>query len=274
MRLAPSTALSDLVHERASRNSGLAVRELMWGMPGSMLACVHMDRMTGEPRWRELFAAQAVRLLGELEETEFGPLWVQDLYGNRHRYLGPVHGFAGNLIPLLRGFDWLTDDQRRRIVEAVPRTLSATAWRSELGANWRAVASRDGPPKLCQHCHGAPGMVTTFADGPWASPEFDDLLLEGGRLVWAAGPLAKGAGLCHGTAGNGYAFLKLYRRNGDATWLDRARSFAMTAIAQSREARAQFGRGRYTLWTGDIGLAVYLWDCLNGKPLFPTVDIF
>lgn len=93
-------------------------------------------------------------------------------------------------------------------------------------------------------------------------------------MIWAAGPLAKGAGICHGTAGNGYAFLKLFRRTGDASWLDRARCFAMTAIAQTREARVHFGRGRYTLWTGDIGLAIYLWDCLTAKPLFPTVDVF
>jgi len=117
-------------------------------------------------------------------------------------------------------------------------------------------------------------MVTTFADVPFRSPELGALLLEGGRFAWSAGPLAKGAGLCHGTAGNGYAFLKLYHQTGDATWLDRARAFAMTAIAQFREARVQFGRGRYALWTGDIGLAIYLSDCLTAEPFFPTIDRF
>ena len=57
-------------------------------------------------------------------------------------------------------------------------------------------------------------------------------------------------------------------------WLERARAFAMTAIAQYREARDQVGRGRYSLWTGDIGLAVYLWDCLSTEPQFPTIDVF
>src|SRR5256885_12328053 len=46
----------------------------------------------------------------------------------------------------------------------------------------------------------------------------------------------------------------------DPVWLDRARQFAMTAIVQYRGAHAVAGRGRYTLWTGDVGLAVYLWD--------------
>lgn len=57
-------------------------------------------------------------------------------------------------------------------------------------------------------------------------------------------------------------------------WLERARSFAMTAIAQYREARNQLGQGRYSLWTGDIGLAVYLWGCLTAEPRFPTIDVF
>src|SRR5262249_35125292 len=132
------------------------------------------------------------------------------------------------------------------------------------------------PPSLCQHCHGAPGMVTAFADAPFTSPGLEDLLRAGGNFVWAAGPLAKGSNLCHGTGGNGYAFLKLYRRTSDSRWLppSRAPACGMTAIAQYREARAQLGRGRYSLWTGDIGLAVYLWDCVTAEPRFPTIDVF
>jgi hypothetical protein len=73
-------------------------------------------------------------------------LWTQDLYGRHLRYLGPVHGYAGNMIALMRGWEWLTDDQRARIAEAVPRTLTANALRSELGASWRGVvADRDNP---------------------------------------------------------------------------------------------------------------------------------
>lgn len=274
MRLDPDPAIADLVYARASANTSLPVRELMWGTPGSMIACAHMATMTAERRWRDLFTIQAARLLGELEETDDGPLWTQDLYGRKLRYLGPVHGYAGNMIALMRGWEWLTDDQRARIASAVPTTLAANAWRSESGASWRAVAAdRDKPPTLCQHCHGAPGMVTAFADAPFGSPELEDLLREGGNFTWIAGALAKGPGLCHGTSGNGYAFLKLYRRTKDLIWLERAKTFAMTAIAQYRETRSQYGRGRYSLWTGDIGLAVYLWDCLTAEPRFPTIDV-
>jgi Lanthionine synthetase C-like protein len=291
MRLTPEQVIADHIYERASAGLQLPVRELMWGLPGAMLACLSMDeivRNTGndkdtdknpprgksDPRWRALFEAQAERLLAELRDTAAGPVWIQDLYGRQQIYLGPVHGFAGNMIPLMRGWEWLQDSQRARVADAVPRTLSRNAFRKEGRATWPPVMTEAPPPWPCQHCHGAAGIVTTFADAPFTSPELETLLLEGGDFVWTAGPLAKGSNLCHGTAGNGYAFLKLYKRTNDAVWLERARSFAMTAIAQCREARQEVGRGRYSLWTGDIGLAVYLWDCLRAAPHFPTVDVF
>jgi Lanthionine synthetase C-like protein len=274
MRLAPSADLADLVHRRAEANTELPIRELMWGMPGSMLAAIHMAEMTQESRWRDLFEIQAARLFAELEDTPQGKLWTQDLYGAKDRWLGPVHGFAGNVIPLLRGWDWLTSAQQAQVNEFVPETLAANAWRSELGATWGARSKRETPPTLCQHCHGAPGMVTTFADAPFAAPEFDALLLDGARFTWAAGPLTKGSNLCHGTGGNGYAFLKFHRRTNDPIWLDRARQFAMTGVIQYRGARLAVGRGRYSLWTGDVGFAIYLWDCITGEPRFPTIDVF
>lgn len=274
MRLAPSAAMAELVYTRADANTHLPIRELMWGMPGSMLACLFMSEMTNEARWRSLFEVQAARLLADLQETADGPIWEQDLYGQHAKFLGPVHGYAGNMLPLLRGWDWLTQQQRSRVIDAIPRTLSRYAWRSELGASWRPRVVGDQPPSLCQYCHGAPGMVATFADSPFSQPVLETLLEEGGQFTWAAGPLAKGSNLCHGTGGNGYAFLKLYQRTQDTVWLERAQAFAMTAIAQCREARHECGRGRYSLWTGDVGLAIYLWDCLTGKPRFPTVDVF
>ena len=254
---------------------GLPIRELMWGMPGSMLAAIHMAEMTAEnpdgaacskrrrpgcwPTWRTR------------RKVHFGH---RIFMVTNDRWLGPVHGFAGNVIPLLRGWDWLTPTQQAQVAEFVPKTLAANAWRSEVGANWGARSKREKPPTLCQHCHGAPGMVTTFADAPFATPEFDALLLDAGRFSWAAGPLTKGSNLCHGTGGNGYAFLKLYRRTNDPVWLDRARQFAMTAIVQYRGSQMAVGRGRYSLWTGDVGLAIYLWDCITGEPRFPTIDVF
>ena len=68
-----------------------------------MLAAIHMAEMTQEARWRVLFEMQAARLLAELEDTPQGPLWTQDLYGERDHWLGPVHGFRGQCHPVIAG---------------------------------------------------------------------------------------------------------------------------------------------------------------------------
>ncbi|TWS97854.1 LanC-like protein [Reyranella sp. CPCC 100927] len=273
MRLAPDAAIADALFRSVENNLARPILELMWGMPGTMLACVFMAEMTGEVRWRDVYRAQADRLLADLEDTDRGPIWTQALYGERCRYLGPVHGYAGNMLALLRGWSWLDPQQHQRISDGITATLCATAGQSSHGANWPAVDAPGERPVLVQYCHGAPGMVSVFADAPFHVPAVDDVLRAGGDFTWFAGPLAKGSNLCHGTGGNGYALLKLYRRFGTPLWLARARAFAMMAIAQCRAARARYGQGRYSLWTGDIGLAVYLWDCVTAKPRFPTTDV-
>ena len=128
---------------------------------------------------------------------------------------------------------------------------------------------------LVQWCHGAPGMVTGLADFPAGqSADMDTMLIQAGNAHWAAGPLAKGPGICHGTAGNGYAFLKLFERTGDESVARCARDPLPCTRSRKASARAQqYARGRYSLWTGDPGLAVYLWHCLEGSGGLPALDV-
>jgi hypothetical protein len=105
MRVAPDRGLIDEIHTLLALNTDLPIVELMWGLPGCMLACIHMRRLTDEPRFIELYRTQANRLLAALETDGEAPIWTQELYGRRQRYLGPVHGFAGNMLPLLHGWD-------------------------------------------------------------------------------------------------------------------------------------------------------------------------
>lgn len=42
------------------------------------------------------------------------------------------------------------------------------------------------------------------------------------EVIWQRGLLRKGYGLCHGTAGNGYAFLSLYQQTQEKKYLYRA----------------------------------------------------
>ncbi len=276
-KLSRSPPLLDALARAIASNARNPARELMWGAPGTMLAALFLHESSGEPRWAELFRESASVLFGELEpEDETGGwLWTQDLYGSKVRFLGAVHGFVGNVLPVVNGRHLLAPEAWRAWSERIVATVAATALREGALANWalRLGAPRPGQTAaLVHHCHGAPGIVNSLADFPDAG--LDDLLVAAGELTFAAGPLCKGSNLCHGTAGNGLAFLKLFRRTGDERWLERARAFAMHAIAQCERHRAEYGDFRFNLWTGDLGLAHYLWSCVAARDRFPTVDEF
>jgi lantibiotic modifying enzyme len=278
-RMNLSQEAADRLAAAVARNIAHPANEPLWAAPGTMLAALHMLRWTSEQRWRDLYLENVEQLWRTWlpRENPRCHVWTQDLYGQVVQYLGAAHGFAGNAYALLRGADLMPAAQRETLYERCVETLAATAVVEGDGVNWPPTleSSNAGSRKmLLQWCHGAPGIVTAFADFPRGrSHELDAMLAGAGISTWRAGPLAKGPGLCHGTAGNGYAFLKLYRRTGDALWLDRARAFAMHAIVQSERARQHYGQRRYTLWTGDAGLAIYLWHCITGAGDVPGIDV-
>jgi hypothetical protein len=277
--IAREPAVAERLFAAVAANIDNPTNEALWAAPGTMGAAWHLWCATGEARWRTLFLDNVAQLWRTWlwDEKAGCHVWTQDLYGSVVQYLGAGHGFAGNVYPLLKGASLLDDAQRDELYARCAATLSRAALRDGDAVNWPPgfYTPRPGRPSaLVQWCHGAPGLVTALADFPVGrSAEVDALLLGAGETVWRAGPLTKGPGLCHGTAGNGYALLKLYRRSGDARWLARARAFAMHAIGQCERARREQGRGRYSLWTGDAGLAVYLWHCIAGQADLPALDI-
>lgn len=272
MRLAPDTKTADALLARAAANDALPVQDMMWALPGTMLAALWLLNATGDGRFADLYRRQAAHLLASLNESGGVEMWVFDLYGQNSRFVGLVHGFAGNMLALMRGWALLTEYQKARVQAVSLATLTQTAQRDGALANWPSDLTQPDAGLLCQICHGAPGIVAAFAVAPFSTPELEALLTAGAETVWAAGPLAKGSNFCHGSGGNAHAMLRFYARNGEALWLERARAFAMTAIAQYRAAKAEYGSGRHSLWTGDPGLAVCLWDCIAGRPRFPSLD--
>jgi lantibiotic modifying enzyme len=270
-RLRPAPAVAERLAQSIAANREHPSRELLWGAPGTMHAALAMHEWTGEERWAELFRSSAQALEDALVDGPEGcRLWDQDLYGRRSTYLGAGHGFAGNAGAIVRGLALLAPRKRAAWVERIVATTLATAVREGPLANWPPTWLPSRPGLLVQWCHGAPGFVTSL--GRLADSRLDEVLLAAGELVWTAGPLAKGGGLCHGTAGNGYTFLKLFERTGDERWLERARAFAMHAITQSERHFATYGMRRYSLYTGDPGIAIYLAQCIDGTATWPGLD--
>jgi hypothetical protein len=264
-RLDPNPELAGRLLERVRENVDNEADELMWGAPGTMLAARVMGSRTGEELWEEAWRESAVALV---DRRDAEGLWTQRLHGRERRMLGPVHGLVGIVHALLQAGD-LPD----RLERETAATLADEAIVEDGLATWPAVAGgslepRDGVIRL-QWCHGAPGIVAT------AAPYLDEeLLLAGAELTWRAGAHGKekGSGLCHGTAGNGFALLKTFERTGDERWLERARRFAVHALGQVEQARAEVGHGRYSLFSGDLGVALFAAACLRADARFPILD--
>ncbi|HEY6132884.1 MAG TPA: LanC-like protein [Rubrivivax sp.] len=278
--LAPDEASADRLFDVVRSNRHNPVCEALWGSPGTVLAAIHMAEATGQPRWAGLVREALQIIWDEMDcDANAGGEWVwrQDLYGRQDVLLGAAHGFVGNVYPALRAATMLEPAQVAAFSERALHTLQATALQEGGAINWPPAVNAPGRPvtklPLVHDCHGAPGVVCRLAAAP-PTAAWDRLLVGAGELSWLAGPLAKGPSLCHGTAGSGMAMLKLWRRTGDELWLRRARALGMHAIEQVERHRAQYGMARHSLWTGDLGVACFLWNCVQGDAAFPTLDVF
>ncbi|CAH9054768.1 hypothetical protein PSECIP111951_02058 [Pseudoalteromonas holothuriae] len=273
--------LSRLVMRCMEDTIALPLYEITSGQSGMMHAALALYRKSGKSHWKDLFVKGAKSLMDNwIQNTETGEwLWQSQVFGPKRHYYGACHGVTGNANILLQGADLLPDGYSRIIIKRTVATLNISVKQKENLANWTLCTKPDIDKLLVQWCHGAAGVVTAMSRTPVIdSPEsklLDKLLDETGELVWQAGPLLKGSNICHGTSGNGYAFLYLYQKTGKLVWLDRARKFAMHSIEQCQKARLHYGQGRYTLWTGDAGLAIYLYHCMQPeKAAIPGLDLF
>ncbi|MFL5954322.1 MAG: lanthionine synthetase C family protein [Gaiellaceae bacterium] len=262
-RLGSNRALANDLHALVRGNVANPTDDISWGAPGTLLAALAMNEWTGEPRWMEAAHASAAALRARRGEDG---LWRQD---DDYRGLGTMHGAAGNTLALLRVEP---DDPVAGESAAV---LARKAVRADGLANWPGATGRSlvrpRDSRIClQWCTGAPGILA----GAWEYLD-EDLLLAGAELIWRAGAHGdeKGHGLCHGTSGNGFALLKAFARTGDEHWLERARRFAVHALAQAERIATRDGRRRHSLFTGDVGTALFAAACLDIDARFPIIDV-
>lgn len=261
---------ADRLYKICHENIQNPTLETLWGAPGTMLAAFHMLCFNKDDRWVKIINDSADFLITTLKSSirNGEKIWEQDLYGRQVHYVGAGHGYFGNFYPLLKCIKYLKQEDQNFILENVCETTKALAIENSGFVNWPAtLTQKKAKSPLVQWCHGAPGIINCLIDFPKNyDKEFELLLSKAGELVWKAGPLTKGVGLCHGTDGNGYTFLQLFKRTGDIVWLERARAFAMDAINHRKND--------FSLFTGDIGLAVYLMSCITKEELFPALDTF
>lgn len=195
-------------------------------------------------------------------------------------YLGAAHGLCSILQMLLSfpGFvsaypDYVADVRSSVMYLQELETMAGNypCAIDETGAN-----ARPEEHDLVHWCHGAPGTIYMLARAYRVYLE-DDLkqgCLRAGDLIWKKGLLKKGPGICHGVAGNAYAFLLNYRLTGNQKHLYRAQKFAEFLSTDQFKSKARTPDSPWSLYEGVAGTACFLADLTDpANAEFPLFDV-
>ncbi|KAK0142304.1 LanC-like protein 2 [Merluccius polli] len=129
--------------------------------------------------------------------------------------------------------------------------------------------------RLIHWCHGAPGVVPMLlmAYKVFKEDKYLKDAVDCGEVIWQRGLLRKGYGICHGTAGNGYAFLSLYRLTQDKKYLYRACKFAEWCLEYGTHG-CRIPDRPYSLFEGMAGAIHYLSEmAMPGDSCFPAFEL-
>lgn len=136
---------------------------------------------------------------------------------------------------------------------------------------------RNTEKRLVHWCHGAPGAIYLLAKSYslFQDRKYLNACEKAVELIWERGLLLKGAGICHGIAGNGYAFLTVHRLTGDPKYLYHANAFMQFLTYSEFRERARTPDRLYSLYEGIAGTVCFLIDLLSPETAsFPFMDVY
>ena len=178
------------------------------------------------------------------------------------QYLGIAHGWAGILYALMR---WLEVSGKPLPANLVLRLrqLNELAEPFGRGLRWKVTTtSTVNVPHsyngnyMPGWCNGSAGYVHLWSTAYSLFRETSYLRLAE-AVAWSTwDDQASMSQLCCGLAGQAYALLRLYQVSQEVEWLHRARILANRSASANRETEPS----RYSLYRGDLGLAVLAAD--------------
>ena len=198
-------------------------------------------------------------------------------------YHGAAHGTAGILYILLQFPEWCLQPDNKTFIENTLDHMLALQFPS---GNFPLEAKTNSQDVQIHWCHGAPGFVYTLyhAHKVFGGERYQLPLERALNVVWSRGVIKKGLGLCHGIAGNAYAFLMMYRHTNEEKHLYRAFKMAelmqnhcvLDAIATYFDPQRQcqgVADFPYSLMEGLAGTICYHCDLLHPQSAaFPGYD--
>ncbi|XP_068612505.1 glutathione S-transferase LANCL1 [Brachionichthys hirsutus] len=264
------------LHQAVVRDSSGLPDELLYGRTGYLYALVFINQQLGQDRipLRHIQQiSEAVIQSGELNSRKFrvqnqSPLmhaWYDE------RYVGAAHGLAGIYYYLMQpGFVGAEERLHGLVKPSVDHVR-----RLKLPSGNYPASVGENQDLLVHWCHGSPGVVYMLlqAHKAFGESQYLDDALECGEVVWRFGLLRKGYGLCHGTAGNAYAFLALYRQTQNPKHLYRACMFADFCMNYGKHG-CRTADHPFSLFEGMAGTIYFLADLLQPlKARFPAFEL-
>ncbi|XP_018516568.1 glutathione S-transferase LANCL1 [Lates calcarifer] len=263
-------------HQTVVKGSGGLPDELLYGRVGYLYSLIFINQQLGQDRIPLQYIQQvseAVLASGEHLSRKFrvqnqSPL-MYEFY--QEQYVGAAHGLAGIYYFLMQpGFVSVVEQVHKLVKPSVDHVCSLKF----PSGNYPACIG-DDRDLLVHWCHGSPGVIYMLLQAykAFGVPQYLEDALQCGEVVWWWGLLKKGYGLCHGAAGNAYAFLALYRQTQDPKHLYRACMFADWCMNYGKHG-CRTPDTPFSLFEGMAGTIYFLADLLQPmRARFPAFEV-
>ncbi|XP_028659894.1 lanC-like protein 2 [Erpetoichthys calabaricus] len=250
--------------------------ELLYGRAGYLFALLYLNREIGSETVPETNIKEVVdailesgkNLSKDERKTDRCPLLYQ---WHRKQYIGAAHGLAGIYYMLMQPEAKVDVEVLNDLIKPSIDYVRHKKFRS---GNYPSSLSNE-TDRLVHWCHGAPGVIHMILQAHKVFKEEKYLkdAVECSDVIWQRGLLRKGYGICHGTAGNGYSFLSLYKQTQDKKYLYRACKFAEWCLDYGTHG-CRIPDRPYSLFEGMAGAIYFLSDILKPETSrFPAFEL-
>ncbi|KAG5850929.1 hypothetical protein ANANG_G00087600 [Anguilla anguilla] len=250
--------------------------ELLYGRAGYLYALLYVNSEMGPGTVDEATISKVVgaildsgkNLSKEEKKSERCPLLYE---WHKKQYVGAAHGLAGIYYMLMQPG---ANVSQETLTELVRPSVDYVRHKKFRSGNYPSSLSNE-TDRLVHWCHGAPGVVhmLIMAHKVFKEEKYLKDAVDCGEVIWQRGLLRKGYGICHGTAGNGYAFLALYQQTQEKKYLYRACKFAEWCLDYGTHG-CRIPDRPYSLFEGMAGAIHYLSDLAEPeKSRFPAFHL-
>uniref|UniRef100_A4IIE7 LanC-like protein 2 n=1 Tax=Xenopus tropicalis TaxID=8364 RepID=A4IIE7_XENTR len=250
--------------------------ELLYGRAGYLYALLYVNNEISPDTVPPASIKEVVdaiiesgkNLSKEEHKTERCPLLYQ---WHKKQYVGAAHGLAGIYYMLMQPSSNVDVETLSDLVKPCIDYVRHKKFRS---GNYPSSLSNE-TDRLVHWCHGAPGVIHMLlhAHKVFKEDKYLKDAVECSEVIWQRGLLRKGYGICHGTSGNGYAFLSLYNHTQDKKYLYRACRFAEWCLEYGKHG-CRIPDRPYSLFEGMAGAIHFLSDMLTPETSrFPAFEL-